>query len=246
MTSNFIYGIRSVIEALDAGKEPDKVLIQVGISNPLMQQLKQKLKEHNLIYQHVPAVKLNKITSKNHQGVVAFISEVDFQNTAEIVQQAFEKGEDPLVLILDRVTDVRNFGAIARTAACAGVHAIIVPSRGSAQLNEDAVKTSAGALHKIPVCREHDLKQVIKQLKEAGLKIFACTEKTEKNIYSLTFTEPLAIIMGSEENGISGEYLKLADERVRIPMTGLVDSLNVSVSAAVVLYEAVRQRNSLR
>ncbi|MEO8146364.1 MAG: 23S rRNA (guanosine(2251)-2'-O)-methyltransferase RlmB [Bacteroidia bacterium] len=246
MTNNYIYGIRSVIEALDAGKEPDKIFIQIGVSNPLMHQLKQKLKELDLVYQHVPAEKLNRITNKNHQGAVAFITEVAFHNIDEIIPQIFEKGEEPLIVILDRITDVRNFGAIARTAACAGVHAIVIPSRGAAQINEDAIKTSAGALHKIPVCREHDLKKTVLMLKESGLKIIACTEKTDQHLYAVSYKQPVAIILGSEENGISGEYLKLSDERVRIPMSGMVDSLNVSVSAAIVLYEAVRQRNSLK
>lgn len=243
---NYIYGLHSIIEALDAGKQPDKIFIQIGVVNPLMHQLKQKLKEMNLVYQNVPVEKLNRLTNKNHQGAVAFISEVEFDQLKNIIPQLFERGEDPFILLLDRITDVRNFGAIARTAASAGVHAIVIPSRGAAQVNADAIQTSAGALHKIAVCRENDLKQTIHFLKESGLRIISCTEKTTVNHYSVSYNQPVAIIMGSEENGISAEYLKLSDERVRIPMTGLVDSLNVSVSAAVVMYEVVRQRDFLK
>lgn len=246
MLNNYIYGIRPLIEALDAGKEPDKIFIQTGVSNPLIHQLKHKLKQLSLVYQNVPVEKLNRITTKNHQGVVAFITEVVFQNIDDIIPQIFERGEEPFILLLDRITDVRNFGAIARTAVSAGVHALIIPSRGAAQINEDAVKTSAGALHKIPVCRENDLKKTILMLKDSGLKIIACTEKAKQNVYDVSYKEPVAIILGSEENGLSNEYLKLSDAQVRIPMTGQVDSLNVSVSAAVVMYETVRQRNSLK
>lgn len=246
MNSNYIYGIHSILEALDAGKQPDKIFIQNGVSNPLMHQLKQKLKELDFVYQNVPVEKLNRLTQKNHQGAIAFITEIEFQSIDNIIPQIYERGEEPFILLLDRVTDVRNFGAIARTAASAGVHAIVIPSRGAAQLNADAVQTSAGALHKIAVCRENDLKKTIALLKESGLKIISCTEKTDVNVYGVSYKEPLVLILGSEENGISGEYLKMSDERVRIPMTGLVDSLNVSVSAAIVMYEVVRQRAVLK
>jgi 23S rRNA (guanosine2251-2'-O)-methyltransferase len=242
---DFIFGIHAIIEAIDAGKQPDKILIQAGISNPLIQQLKQKLKQNEWVYQQVPIEKLNSITTKNHQGAVAFITEIEFENLANIIASVFEKGNDPMLLILDRITDVRNFGAIARTAVCAGFDAIVIPSRGAAQVNADAVKTSAGALHKIAICKVNDLKQEIMFLKNSGLQIVACTEKTDQLLFDISYKQPTAIIMGAEDTGISPEFLKLADKKVRIPMTGLIDSLNVSVSAAVVMYEAVRQRKVL-
>jgi 23S rRNA (guanosine2251-2'-O)-methyltransferase len=154
----------------------------------------------------------------------------------------FESGQTPLVLMLDRITDVRNFGAIARTAECAGVHFIIIPARGAAQINGDAIKTSAGALHRMKVCREDNLKNTIEELKEAGLKVVACHEKTENLIYSADFSQPTALIMGNEENGISGEYLRRSDMQVKIPMAGSIASLNVSVATGIVLFEALRQR----
>ena len=172
----------------------------------------------------------------------AFISPINFHKTDNVIQDVFEKGENPLFLILDRVTDVRNFGAIVRTAECSGAQAVIVPEKGSAAINGDALKTSAGALHNIPICREFNLKATIEYLKNCGLQIIGCTEKTDDMIYQPDFSVPTAIIMGSEEDGISTEYLKLCDYKVKIPMNGRIDSLNVSVSAGVILYEAVRQR----
>ncbi|HQU99771.1 MAG: 23S rRNA (guanosine(2251)-2'-O)-methyltransferase RlmB [Bacteroidia bacterium] len=243
---DFIFGIHAIIEAIDAGKQPDKILIQVGISNPLIQQLKQKLKQNDWVYQQVPIEKLNSITTKNHQGAIAFITEIEFENLSNIIARVFENGRHPFILILDRVTDVRNFGAIARTAVCAGVDALVIPSRGAAQINADAVKTSAGALHKLAVCKVNDLKQEIQFLKNSGLQIVACTEKTNQLHFDVAYTQPTAIIMGAEDTGISPEFLKLSDVKVRIPMSGLIDSLNVSVSAAIVMYEAVRQRNTLK
>ena len=190
----------------------------------------------------VPQEKLNRLTSKTHQGVIAFVTDVKFQEIETILPTVFEKGKVPLLLILDRITDVRNFGAICRTAECCGVDAVIVPSRGAAQINSDAVKTSAGALHKIAVCRSQNLKTTLTFLRESGIKIIACTEKTEANYTSLNYTEPTAIIMGSEDEGISGEYLKLSDARAKIPLLGEIGSLNVSVACGVILYEVIRQR----
>ncbi len=194
------------------------------------------------MYQQVPVEKLNRIASGNHQGVVAYLSNVTYSKIEDIVPDIYSKGEVPLLLMLDRVTDVRNFGAIARTALCSGVHAIIIPSRGSAQITGDAIKTSAGALHTIPVCRENNLKSTLDFLIESGLQVFACTEKTDKYIFDCDFTSPAVIIMGSEENGISAEYLRKATEKVKIPISGQIGSFNVSVAAGMILYETMRQR----
>ena len=239
---NAIFGLRPIIEAIQAGKEIDTLFIQKGLKNELFQELWQLVRARKVNYKHVPVEKLNRLTRKNHQGVFAFISPINFHKTDNIIQNVFEKGENPLFLVLDRVTDVRNFGAIVRTAVCSGVQAIIVPEKGSAAINGDALKTSAGALHNIPICREFNLKATIEYLKNCGLQIVGCTEKTEEKIYQLNFNLPTAIIMGSEEDGISTEYLKLCDYKAKIPMNGTIGSLNVSVSAGVILYEAVRQR----
>ena len=238
-----VYGIRSVTEAILAGKEIDRLFIQSGLQGELFAELRRLTKKHNIIYQLVPPQKLNRIApGKNHQGVAAFLSPVSFASIENILPAIFEAGRTPLLLILDRITDVRNFGAIARTAECAGVDAIIIPSRGAAQITPDALKTSAGALHKIPVCREDNLKNTISFLKESGLRIAACTEKGSEILFDADLSGPLAIVLGSEEDGISPEYLKLADVRVRVPMRGSISSLNVSVANGIVLFEALRQR----
>jgi 23S rRNA (guanosine2251-2'-O)-methyltransferase len=242
MEDNLIFGMRAVIEALGAGKDIEKILIQKGLSNELYNQLRQALKGQTVPIQFVPPEKLKRITEKNHQGVIAYLTEINYYQAEELLREVFEKGNIPLVLILDRVTDVRNFGAIARSAECAGVDFMIIPSRGAAQINGDAIKTSAGALHRMKVCREDNLKTTLEFLKESGLQIVACHEKTDTLIYGADFRKPTAIIMGSEENGISNEYLKRSDVQVKIPMAGQIASLNVSVASGIVLFEAVKQR----
>lgn len=237
-----IFGTRAVIEAIESGKTVDKVLLQKGLSNELFHQLKKVLQSSEVPYQFVPPEKFKRLTNKNHQGVIAYLSEIIYYETGELVQQLFEEGKVPLILILDRVTDVRNFGAIARSAECAGVDFVIIPSRGAAQINSDAIKTSAGALHRIKVCREDNLKEVLDLLKQYDIQIVACHEKTEKLIYDADFKKASAIIMGSEENGISGEYLKRSDLQIKIPMAGQTASLNVSVATGIVLFEALHQR----
>lgn len=237
-----IFGTRPVIEAIRAGKEIDKILIQANLSGELFSELKKLIHDNKISFQYVPVEKLNRITSKNHQGVIGYASAVEYYFIEEIIPQLFESGKTPLLLILDRITDVRNFGAIARTAECSGVNAIVIPSKGSAQINGDALKTSAGALHEIKICRSHNLKTTIDYLKESGLQLISCTEKADTDLYDVNFSLPSAIIMGSEEDGISGEYLKRSDHKVKIPMLGVIESLNVSVAAGVILYEAVRQR----
>ncbi len=239
---NLIFGLRAVIEAIEAGKEIEKIILQKGLSNDLFNQLRKAMGAQEIPYQFVPPEKLNRVTDKNHQGVVAYLAELTYYDAEELLVQVFEKGKIPLVLILDRITDVRNFGAIARSAEVAGVDFIVIPSRGAAQINGDAIKTSAGALHRIKVCREENLKHTIEYLKESGLQIVSCHEKTEKFIYNADFNQPTAIIMGSEEDGISNEYLKRSDAEVKIPMVGNIASLNVSVATGIVLYEVMRQR----
>jgi len=239
---NMIFGLRPIIEALKSGKEIDKLLVQNGLKNELFGEMMSLLKKHNVVYQYVPVEKLNRLTSKNHQGVVGYISSIEYSKIEKVLPMVFDAGKTPLILILDRITDVRNFGAIARTAECAGVDAIVIPARGAAQINADAIKTSTGALHKIPVCKEDNLKDVIHYLRESGLQVIACTEKTTDMYYAQDYTLPVAIMMGSEEDGISPEFLKLADAHAKIPLMGKIGSLNVSVAAGVILYEAVKQR----
>lgn len=237
-----IYGIRAIQESVEAGQELEKVLLQKGLQNELILGLQKTLHQHGIPFSKVPFEKLNKITRKNHQGAIAFISPIIYQSLDNVISSCYEQAKDPFILILDRITDVRNFGAIARSADGAGVDAILIPDKGSAQINSDAVKTSAGALSHIPVCRTPNLKESINYLKNSGLQIIACTEKADKFYYSENLTGPLAIIMGSEEDGISPAYLKLADREVAIPMLGKIASLNVSVSAAILLYEVVKQK----
>ncbi len=244
-SKELLIGTRPVIEAIEAGKQIDKVLVQKGLKSKTFGELQPLLKQHDILVQKVPPEKLNRITRKNHQGVIAFVSPVSFQNLGEIVTRTFEKGETPFILILDRITDVRNFGAICRTAECTGVQAVVVPSRGSAPVNFDALKTSAGALNHIAVCREANLKETITHLKNSGLKIVGCTEKTEAVSYSADLSGPIAVIMGSEEDGISGEYLKMCDLSVKLPMRGKIGSLNVSVATGALLYEVIRQQEYL-
>lgn len=239
---NFIYGTRTALEAIDAGKEIEKVFIQKDLRNELIKKLISNLKNLNIPISQVPVEKLNSISRKNHQGVICFISPIQFKSLDNIIESAYSSGKDPFLVILDRVTDVRNFGAIARTMECAGADAMVIQSRGNAMISGDAMKTSAGALNILPVCREENLKETIQNLKASGIRVVGCTEKTEDSLYDSDLTGPLAIILGSEENGISGEYLKLCDQKVKIPMSGKIESLNVSVSAGIVIYEAIRQR----
>ena len=239
---NHIFGIHAVIEAIKAGKEIDKILIQRGLAGQLFNELRKVLQGTEIPYQMVPPEKINRITKKNHQGVIAFVCEIEYYKAEDILHKVFTEGRTPLVLLLDKITDVRNFGAIARSAECSGVDMIIVPQRGSAQLNADAIKTSAGALYRIPVCREYNLKDTIIFLKESGLQVIACHEKTDKLIYDIDFKIPTALIMGSEDTGISAEYVKLCNNAVKIPMKGTISSLNVSVATGIVLYEVIRQR----
>lgn len=238
----FIFGIRAVIEAIKADKLIDKLVIRRGLTGELSHELMSLIKEYQLPFQLVPNERINRITQKNHQGVIAFISPIEFQNIEQIIPSLFEAGKTPFVVILDKVTDVRNFGAITRTAECAGVDAIIIPEKGSARISGDAVKTSAGALHKIPVCRGQNLLHTIKFLKSSGIQIVAATEKAADYYYQTDFTVPTGILLGSEDHGVEVEYLRISDKLVKIPILGEIESLNVSVAAGVLIYEAVKQR----
>jgi 23S rRNA (guanosine2251-2'-O)-methyltransferase len=241
--NNFIFGTRTVLEAIDAGKEIEKVFIQKGLQNDLIKELISKMKSLKIPFSQVPLEKLNRLTKKNHQGAICFISPIQFSSLDHIIESAYSSGKDPFLVILDRITDVRNFGAIARTMECVGADALVIQSRGNALIGGDAMKTSAGALHILPVCREENLKECIRNLRASGITIVGCTEKTEKLIYEADLKGPLAIILGSEEDGISPEYMKLCDHLLKIPMAGKIESLNVSVSAGIVLYESLRQRS---
>lgn len=239
-----IYGIHPVLEALETGKSLDKVMILKGLNSETLHKVLPRLKETNTPFQFVPKVKLDKTTGKNHQGLIAYISPVEFQDLEWLIPSIYESGKTPLLLILDQITDVRNFGAICRSAEAAGVDAVIIPSRGAAQINEDAIKTSAGALLRIPVCRRDSLTETITYLNESGFKTVACFEEGEQIYHQADLTTPLAIVMGSEEKGIKRQHMEAATDRVRIPMVGQTESLNVSVASSILLFEALRQRNS--
>jgi 23S rRNA (guanosine2251-2'-O)-methyltransferase len=242
--TNLIYGIRPIIEAIQAGKEIDKLFIQTGLKGELYKELNDLINKNRIPTQFVPIEKINKLAPNNNQGVVGFLSQISYQSLENVIMSAFEDGRAPLILILDRITDVRNFGAIVRTAECVGIDAVVIPSKGAAQINEDAIKTSAGALLTVNICREENLKSTIHFLKASGLQVVAATEKTKINYTDADFTKPTAIIMGSEEDGVSNEYLKLCDQQLAIPILGHIQSLNVSVACGVMLYEVVRQRTS--
>ena len=237
-----IYGTRAVIEAILAGKEIEKIMIQSGLSNDLIKELIAIAKEHKVSYTFVPPEKLKRLSAKNHQGVICLLSSVSYASLDNLIDRAYREGREPFLLILDRVTDVRNFGAIARTAECAGVDGIVIGDKGNAPITSDAMKTSAGALNHLPVCRENDLKKTLKFLRENGIKVIACTEKAEKTIYDIESSGPVALIMGSEEDGIADILLREADELARIPMKGKIGSLNVSVATGVAVYEIIRKR----
>jgi 23S rRNA (guanosine2251-2'-O)-methyltransferase len=243
--TQFIYGIHSVVEAIRAGKHIEKIFIKKGFKSELLGELAGFVRDNSVSFQYVPVEKLNRLTRMNHQGIIALVSEIEYINIERLIPLIYEKGEVPFVLILDRITDIRNFGAIARTAECAGVNAIIIPVKGTAVISPDAIKSSSGALHSIAVSRTTSLAGTIRFLKESGLQVVAVTEKSGNLYYGEDFTSPSALIMGSEDKGISDDILRLADKSVKIPMLGSIGSLNVSVAAAIVIYEVVRQRANI-
>ena len=240
ITEDLTFGIRSVIEAIKQGKTINKILLQKGLSGELIKELLALVHKENIVVQKVPVQKLNHMVKKNHQGVIAMISPVAYHQIDWLVQQVYEKGEDPFILILDRVKDVRNFGAIARTAECFGVHAIVIPSKDSALITNDAVKTSAGALFKIPVCKVTSLNAAVDFLKGCGLKIFTCTEKSDTLINKVETTGPKALIMGSEQDGVDSQLIKASDVNFKIPMSGSIASLNVSVACGIAIHKLIR------
>lgn len=240
-TNSLIFGIHPVLEAIEAGKELEKVYVKKGMASDVMGRIKRALRQREVPIQEVPQEKLNRLTSKNHQGIIAMLSPIEYVDVMEAVQGAFDQGIDPLVVVLDRVSDVGNFGAICRSAECAGANGVLLPAKGSAQVNPISVKTSAGAVFNLNIGRTYDLKRTVMQLQASGLRIIACTEKAEHPLYDVDLTGPVAIVMGSEEDGIDPALLDVADVHVSIPMAGNTGSLNVSVATGVVLFERLRQ-----
>lgn len=238
-----IFGTRAVMEAIKAKREIEKIFVQSGLNNDLIKELIQVAKANGVPFTFVPQEKLNRLSTKNHQGVICQLAAVQYANLENIIDKTYSEGREPFLLIVDRVTDVRNFGAIARTAECAGLDAIILGDSGNAPITGDAMKTSAGALSHLPVCRVKDMKKTIQFLKENGVQIIACTEKGNSMLYEINLNTPLALVMGSEEDGISPQLLKEADYLAKIPMKGKISSLNVSVAAGISIYEAIRQKN---
>lgn len=240
--NEMIFGIRAVIEAILAEKEIDKILVKRDLQSDLSKELFDALKGREIAVQRVPAERLDRVTRKNHQGVIAFIPAISYQKLEDIIPFLYEQGKNPFIVLLDGVTDVRNFGAIARTCECAGVDAIVIPSKGSVTVNADAMKTSAGALHVLPVCKEKSITQAIKFLQESGVKVYAASEKAYENYTAVTYDGPVAIVMGAEDTGVSMDNLRMCDQMVKIPQFGTIGSLNVSVASSILVYEVVRQR----
>ncbi|HEY9123400.1 MAG TPA: 23S rRNA (guanosine(2251)-2'-O)-methyltransferase RlmB [Bacteroidales bacterium] len=239
-----VFGIHAVLEAVRSGKEIEKLIIKKEMSGEALRELMKACRERNIPYQFVPVDRFDRITRKNHQGLIAYMAEIEYQPLEMVVSAVFEDGREPAILILDHITDVRNFGSIARTAECAGFDAIAIPDKGAAQINSDAIKTSSGALHNINICRVTNLTNAVKYLKDCGLKVFAATEKAKQPYYKTNMKGPVAIVLGAEDAGISPEILRYADELVQIPMIGKTSSLNVSVAAGIIIYEVVKQRLS--
>lgn len=241
--SSLIFGIHPVNEAIRSGKPIDKVLIKQGFKNEILPGLFPALRDQNIPFQYVPLEKLNRLTGGNHQGIIALVSELEYTDLEKLVPMLFDQGKLPVLVLLDSITDVRNLGALARSAECSGMDALVVPSKGSAQINADAIKTSAGALNNIPVCRVNSLEDAAKYLQDSGFQIVAATEKAEDFIFNADFNKPVALILGAEDTGIDPKLLKMADALVKIPMYGAIQSLNVSAAASVLFFEIVRQRN---
>ena len=238
----YLFGMHPVLEAIKAGKKFDKVMLKQGLEGPQFKELMDLMKENEIPFQFVPVERLNRAARGAHQGVLAYISEIEYVDIEQLVNNALGRSENPLLVILDGVSDVRNLGAIARSLECAGGHGIIVPAKGGAAINADAVKASAGALMRMDTCKVSNLRVAAYYLQQSGFRLIAATEKTDNLIYDVDMTGPCAIIMGSEGKGISQSMLDLADDKAAIPMAGEITSLNVSVASAVLMYEAVRQR----
>lgn len=238
----YIYGVHSVIEAIDSGKTIDKIYLQKGLHGENYKRIQEIIKKYRVPFQLVPREKLRNLTLKNHQGVFAFISPIEFNNIDDLLPRIYEKGKNPLLLILDRISDVRNFGSIVRTAECGGVDAIIIPSKGSTLISSDAIKTSSGAILKIPICKELDLYKSLLKIKNYGIQLISATDKADISFYEVDFSIPIAILIGNEQYGIDSSYLTLTDKQVKLPMFGKISSMNVSVVCGVLIYEALRDR----
>lgn len=240
--NNVVFGIRAILEAIQSGKSIEKIIVKPGLQGELYNELFKEINKHNIPVQKVPSERLHHYSTGNHQGVIALISPVDYQNIEVLINNAIQEGREPLILVLDGITDVRNFGAIARTAECAGVEAIVIPEKGSAPINGDAIKTSAGALYRIPVCRVPKLWYSMKFLKETGFQIIGASEKGNTDYRNSDFKGKTAIVMGAEDKGISSQIQKMCDVLVSIPLKGEIGSLNVSVAAGILLFEAQKDR----
>ena len=240
--NDLVFGIRAVIEAIQADKEIDKILIRRDLQSNLSRELFEVLKGRSIPVQRVPGERLDRLTRKNHQGVIAFMAAIAYQHLEDLIPFIYEQGKDPFILLLDGVTDVRNFGAIARTCECAGVDAIVIPAKGSVTVNADAIKTSAGALHSLPVCKEKSITQAIRFLQASGVKVYAASEKAHANYTDIAYNGPTAIVMGAEDTGVATDNLRICDEMIKIPLFGNIESLNVSVASSILIYEVVRQR----
>ena len=240
--SQYIYGIHAVLEAIEAGKDIDKILLSKTLNDETAREISDKARQLRVPVQRVPVQKIDRITRRNHQGVLAMMAAVTYYQVENLVPQMFDEGENPFIVVLDGVTDVRNFGAVARTCECAGVSAIVIPDRESVSVNADAVKTSAGALNYLPVCRERNLVDAVKFLRDSGFKIVGTSDKNSSPYTQADYTGPVAIVLGAEDKGISPEMMKLCDTQVFIPEFGHINSLNVSVAGGIMIYEVVRQR----
>lgn len=239
---SYVYGLRAVIEAIDSGRTIDKVLLRKDLSGDHVKELLDKAHAAEVMVRRVPVERIDRITRKNHQGVVALLSAVEYYRLEQIVPALYEQGDNPFVVVLDGVTDVRNFGAIARTCECAGANAIVIPERNSVSVNADAVKTSAGALNYLPVCREHSLKSALRYLRNCGYTVVGTSDSNASNYTTVDYTGPVALVMGAEDKGVSAEVMAECDHRVVIPEFGHITSLNVSVASGIIIYEVVRQR----
>ena len=241
--TSIIYGIRAIIEAIKSNESIDKIFLQKGLKGPLFSELEQLCRKERLNVSYVPSEKLHRLTKENHQGAVAQIAPINFWHIEELVENILSKNKTPLFLILDQLSDVRNFGAIVRTAECTGVDGIIIQKKGGAPVNADAIKTSAGAMFKIPICKVDHIKDAVYHLQASEINVLAATEKTDELIYHKNLNQPIAIIMGSEGKGLNPSVVKICDGSLKLPILGDIDSLNVSVACGAILYEVVRQRS---
>lgn len=237
-----LYGIHPTLEALREHKSIEKILLRKGNHESAFNEMFKLIRDENIPFQYVPVEKLNRLTKGNHQGVVCLISPIEYESIFDIIPHLYENGKVPFLMFLDKITDVRNLGAISRTAACAGVDAIIIPAKNTAGINEDAIKSSSGALNKIPICRHDNTEEVLTYLKECGIKLIACSEKAKNKYCEQDYNYPLCVIMGSENEGVSESCMSMSDIQIYIPMKGEIESLNVSVASGIILFEILRQR----